>query len=105
MKVKFIKDFAGHITGNVIETDVSTARYLVSQGAVEEFKGWDIPSKTADVPKELGKEDALKVLQETEVKEIPYPEMVKLVATLGLSSNGATKPALIKALTDFKKTL
>ena len=102
MRVIFIKEFAKHAVGNIIDTDTNTARYLVGKG-VAEAKA--LPAKDVEEDKVFDHDSALKALTETEVKDISYPYMKKLVAALGLTSNGATKPALTKALNDFKKTL
>lgn len=48
---------------------------------------------------------AVETLKASVVADLPYPKMGILVRTLGIATDGATKPALIKGLNDFKSKL
>lgn len=37
MKVIYIKDFVGKVTGNIIETDFATANFLIAKGVCVEY--------------------------------------------------------------------
>lgn len=37
MKVIYIKDFVGKVTGNIIETDFTTANFLIAKGVCAEY--------------------------------------------------------------------
>lgn len=37
MKVIYIKDFVGKVTGNIIETDFTTANFLIAKGVCVEY--------------------------------------------------------------------
>jgi hypothetical protein len=61
IKVRFIKDFAGHSEGNIIETDMQTVNFLIEKGVCESFE-----------KKEIAKEQS--VLKPVEVEK---PVVVK----------------------------
>lgn len=110
MKVIFIKEFAGHSIGNVIDTDTNTARYLVDKGFAE-AKALEVKAEATEAT-EAKKEDmnpeytaTVERLKTAVVKDIPYNVMQKTVSVLGLKTDGATKEALISAIQDFKNTL
>ena len=119
MRVTFIKEFAGHAVGNVINTDTVTAKFLIGKEVAEVC----VPvAKTVEVaPTEVAPTDnievtasenyskeyleAVETLKTATVQDIPYPEMRRLVDAIGIKTNGATKPALAKGLNDFKTGL
>ena len=42
MKVIYIKDFVGKVTGNIIETDFATANFLIAKGVCVEYEKKEI---------------------------------------------------------------
>lgn len=104
MKVIFIKEFAGHSIGNVIDTDTNTARYLVDKGFAEATEATEATeAKKEDMNPEYTA--TVERLKTAAAKDIPYNVMQKTVSVLGLKTDGATKEALISAIQDFKNTL
>ena len=107
MKVIFIKEFAGHSIGNVIDTDANTARYLVDKDICEPFIKAEVQKPEKVETKELNPEytATVEMLKTAVVKDLPYGVMQNTVSVLGLKTNGATKDVLIAAIQDFKNKL
>lgn len=95
MKVRYIKKGFGHEVGVVIDTTPKIASTLLRRGICETFVEKDLAAE--QVAKKDFKEAETK-LKDMVVAEMPYPEMQKLVATLGLVTENAKKETLVAAL-------
>lgn len=107
MKVIFIKPFSKHLAGNVIETDTSTAKYLIEKRFAEAISNVDAQKPEKVETKELNPEytTTVEMLKTAVVKDLPYNVMQKTVSVLGIKTDGATKDVLIAAIQNFKNKL